>query len=90
MGGIAVETDGLSFFGEDRLLRKIGENEHECAAGCAGYLMAKASAVESNGVDAGDDSVGAIEIEFSLIHLQEVAFELEITVAGAAGGKSEE
>ena len=60
MGGIAVQADGLSFFGKDGLFGVIREDEHEYSAGGTGYLVAEASAIELEGVDTGDDSVGTI------------------------------
>ena len=60
MGGIAVQADGLSFFGKDGLFGEIREDEHESSAGGTGYLVAEASAIELEGVDTGDDSVGTI------------------------------
>lgn len=60
MGGIAVQADGLSFFGKDGLFGEIREDEHEYSAGGTGYLVAEASAIELEGVDTGDDSVGTI------------------------------
>lgn len=60
MGGIAVQADGLSFFGKDGLFGEIREDEHEYSAGGTGYLVAEASAIELEGVDTSDDSVGTI------------------------------
>ena len=88
MGGIAVQADRLSFFGKDGLFGEIWEDEHEYSAGGTGYLVAEASAIEFECVDTSDDAIRAIEVELSLIHLQEVTFQLEIAVAGTAGGKN--
>lgn len=60
MGGIAVQADGLSFFGKDGLFGEIREDEHEYSAGGTGYLVAEASAIELEGIDTGDDSIGTI------------------------------
>ena len=85
--GITLHAHRLARFGEDGLFREVGINHHERRGRAAGSLIHESTTIQLDGVQSVRSSIDAIDVELTLVEIQELAFDTEMTPVGATRKK---
>ena len=70
MRGVAFYLDALAGLGKDGLFGEVGENHYQRGGSSAHHFVAHASALQTDGVDAVDAALGAINVKLTLVHVE--------------------
>ena len=88
VGGVGFEGDLGAFRAEDGQLGEVGEDEHEEGGVFEGYLIVEAPLDDGDGIQ-GTVTIGAVDIELSLVEAFEGAFEQERLTLLATGDQEQ-
>lgn len=84
---IAVNFSSLSRFCEDWRLGEVREDERQGDGRLAWHLKGETATLHFDRVDAVDARIIAVDIELTLVHLQQTAFYLEVFAIFTTGGE---
>lgn len=87
--GVGLHLHGGFRLGEDGLFREVGKHNHEHPRPCAVHGVREPSSRHLDGVHAVDQSVEAIDIELTLVQVEEPSFDLKPVSGGSARSQNQ-
>ncbi len=86
---VTLDVNGFASLGKYRLLGEVRKHDDQCASILTRSLVREASGTHMNSIHTGDKSIGAVYIKLTLIEVEQMTINLEMTAVSSARNQNQ-